>query len=129
MEYGSLVNHVLGNSATEYTTEMGKHWKIGLGATMLCWSDRYPYRIVEINVKGGKITSLVVQAMSYEADPTKDNRVGHDNWIVKENPNGGKVVLKWRKSKNGWYAKGQDGKGWCERFLIGHAEYHYDWSF
>lgn len=129
MEYGSLVNHVLGNSATEYTPEMGKHWKIGLGATMLCWSDRYPYRIVEINVKGSKITSLVVQAMKYEADKSKAPRMGHQDWIITEDEHGHKVVLKWRKSKNGWYAKGQDGKGWCERFLIGHAEYHYDWSF
>ena len=129
MEYGSLINHMIGNSTTSFTPEMGKHWHIGLGATKLCWSDRYPYRIVEINVKGGKITSLVVQAMKHEADPTKDNRVGHDNWIVSENPNGEKVILKWRKSKNGWYSKGADGKGWYDRFAIGFAEYHYDWSF
>ena len=129
MEYGSLINHVLGNSVTEYTPEMGKHWTIGLGATELCWSDRYPYRIVEINVKGSQIQSLVVQAMSWEADLTKDNRIGHENWIVKENPRGQKVVLKWRKSKNGWYSKGADGKGWHSRFMIGYAEYHYDWSF
>ena len=80
-------------------------------------------------MKGHEIKSLVAQAMSYEADPTKDNPMGHENWIVKENPNGEKVVLKWRKSKNGWYAKGRDGKGWCEKFMIGHAEYHFDWSF
>lgn len=128
-EYGSIINHVLSNSATEYTPEMGKHWRLYLGATMLCWSDRYPYQIVEIHVKGGTITRLVAQAMKYEADPTKDNRIGHENWIISENLNGEKVVLKWRKSKNGWYAKGRDGRGWGERFLIGHAEYHYDWSF
>ena len=129
MQYGSLINHVCANSTTEFTNEMGKHWHIGMGCTELCWSDRHPFRIVEINVKGGKITSIVVQAMKVEADKSKPAQMGHQNWVISENPNGAKETLKWRRGKrhSGWYAKFPSG--WGNKFLIGVAEEYYDWSF
>jgi len=130
MEYGSIINEIQANHVAEsYGPEMGKHWKIGLGCTELLWSDRNPFRVVEINVLGGKIKSLKVQAMKHEVDPNKPHPMGHQDWIIKEDPNGEIVTLKWRKSRNGWYSKGYDGKGWGNRFAMGHAEYYYDWSF
>ena len=123
MEYGSLINYVLGN-ATFPDPE------VGMECTMLSWSDRYPFKVVEINrQKNGKIKTVVVQAMKHEADKTKSREMGHQNWIISDDPNGHKMVLKFRNTKRhyGWYSKSESG--WGSKFLMGVAEYHYDWSF
>lgn len=129
MEYGSLINHIVGNSFENWDPNDPK-LMTGVWCTELCYSDRHPWSVTEVvRDKNGAVKSMTVQSCHVEADKTKNPVVGHQDWIITRNPNGRKVLLKWRKSKNGWYAKGCDGKGWGNRFAMGFAEEYYDWSF
>ena len=130
MEYGSLINYVIGDRSKESFTPNDPCIEPGLECTELCYSDRHPWNVTEVvRDKKGIVKSITVQSCSVTADKTKPAAIGHQDWIIRPNPNGRKVILKWRKSKNGWYSKGYDGKGWGSRFAMGYAEEYYDWSF
>jgi len=129
MEYGSLINLVCANQTQK---ELPADLKIGTGCTELCYSDRNPYEVVRIEKnKKGEVTKLVVREMDHKAGPNHKG-VGYNDWILTSNIDGHRCVLKFRKGTKrraaGWYAKSHDGT-WGNRFLIGHAEYYYDWSF
>lgn len=128
MEYGSLINYVCANQSQK---ELPEDLKIGTGCTELCWSDRHPYEVVEIKKdKKGEVVELVVRGMSHKPGP-KHNGTGCNDWILSSDPNGAKANLFFRKATKkrcaGWYEKYENG--WGNRFLIGYAEYYYDWSF
>ena len=123
MQYGSLTNLI----AATYVQDSEP--KIGMGCTELAWSDRNPYEIVDIEYnRAGKAVALEVREMAVMADPTKDNRMGHQNWVITSNLVGCRKTLKLRKGrKAGWYSY-RDGE-WGSKFMLGHAEHYYDWSF
>lgn len=89
--------------------------EIGMGATELLYSDRYPYTIVEILAKN----KIVVQEDTMEhADTTPlSNR-----WTCIKNPEGLKKTLV--KTKKGW--KVLHGSTY---FRLGVRDPHYDYSF
>ena len=128
MEYGSLINLVCANQSQK---ELPADLKIGTGCTELMWSDRNPFEVVAIKKnKKGEVTQLTVRRMDAKPAPTHKG-VGYNDWILSSNPRGGTMTLRFRKETKkragGWYAKSD--YGWGSRFLIGHAEYYYDWSF
>ena len=128
MEYGSLINLVCANQSQK---ELPADLKIGTGATELMWSDRNPFEVVAIKKnKKGEVEQLIVRAMDHKPGPNHKG-VGCNDWILTSDMDGERVVLRFRKGTKkraaGWYAKSDNG--WGSRFLIGHAEYYYDWSF
>lgn len=129
MEYGSLINLVCANQSQK---ELPADLKIGTGCTELCYSDRNPFEIVRIEKnKKGEVTKLTVREMDHKPGPNHKG-VGYNDWILTPNPKGVKVDLLFRKGTKrrapGWYALYSDNH-WGNRFLVGHAEYYYDWSF
>ena len=129
MEYGSLINFVCANQSQK---ELPADLKIGTGCTELCYSDRNPFEIIRIEKnKKGEVTKLVVREMDHKPGP-KHKGIGCNDWILYSNPNGAKTDLLFRKGTEkraaGWYEKIDKGV-WGNRFLIGQAEYYYDWSF
>ena len=123
MEYGSIINQI----AATYVQDPEP--QVGMGCTELCWSDRNPYEIVGFSHnRAGKIVSIEVRAMAATVDPNADNRIGHQNWVITSNLCGQRKTLKLRKGrKAGWYEK--NGSEWGSKFMLGHAEKYYDWSF
>jgi len=129
MKYGSLVNLVCANQTQK---ELPADLKIGTGCTELLWSDRNPYEVIGIEKnKKDEVTKLTVRAMDHKPGPNHKG-VGCNDWILSSDPSGKQVNLFFRKKTKkraaGWYER-RLNKDWGNRFLIGQAEYYYDWSF
>ena len=115
MTTGSLVNNVYGNSSNP-TPE------IGMGATVLHWTDRTACTIVEIP----NPTTVVV---------TADLAVRTDDWGMSDaqsyeytpQPDGHRVTYTLRKN-GAWVTKGQPMKDGT-RLAIGVRQQYYDYSF
>jgi hypothetical protein len=106
-ETGSLTNHVM---SYDRTTPV-----VGMGATILCWTDRHAATVVKVtrtqcHVRRDKATRADANGMSetqsytYAPDPSQS-------------------VELFRLTKNGW--RNSSGNG----LLIGHREEYYDFSF
>jgi hypothetical protein len=107
---GSLINHMMSYGS-------GVKPEVGMGATILCWTDRHAGTIVkvtpsQVHVQHDKATRVDKNGMSeaqeyrYEADP-----------------NGSVEVFRWSKKKNGY--RNAAGNG----LLVGRREGYYDFSF
>ena len=106
--YGSLQNRIMERD-TETVPE------IGMGATELCYTDRYPYTIIEILAKN----KIKVQEDNYEST---DNEPMSNNWKYTPNTEGKIETL--IKTKKGWKRLGG-----ITYFRLGVREHHYDYSF
>lgn len=105
---GSLVNHLL-------ATETPVKPEVGMGATILSYSDRYPATIIKVTPK-----TVTVQADQWER--TDDNGMSEEqDYIYTRDPKAQTEV--YRQTKKGW----RDRSG---RYLsIGRRERYYDFSF
>ena len=95
--------------------------EIGMGATIVMWSDRAPATVVEVN--GNKI---LVQHDNWER---VDNNGMSDaqEYVYSPNPTAGKIEFS--KRKNGkWVAVGQPQKGGIT-LALGFRSRYYDFSF
>lgn len=120
-ETGSLMNHLYSACNDEPT--------VGMGATILSWSDRYPATIIEVNHKKRYI---VVQ----EDDAERiDNNGISESQVYKYSPNPNSSKRIYRKMKNGrWqehYVNRETnrlikGSGYLS---IGEREKFHDFSF
>lgn len=107
---GSLINHVMAGSHTP-TPE------IGMGATILKWSDRHAATIVEM--KGKRVTVQEDTATRTDTNGMSEMQ----SYDYTPNPEGYKRTFSLRK--NGQYKEVKGGAV----LMIGHrAEYH-DYSF
>lgn len=106
--YGSLQNRLLERD-TETVPE------IGMGATELCYSDRYPYTVVEILAKN----KIKVQEDSYEP---ADAEPMSNNWKCFPNPEGRIETL--IKTRKGWKRLGGS-----TYFRLGIRQKYFDYSF
>ena len=122
-ETGNLVNHLMSRVAN--TPEPS----IGLGATILHWTDRTAGTIVELlHNKRGELVGFVVQ--DDKATRTDSNGMSDaQSYRYAPNSQGGKTTVKrvTRGKKAGqWRVGGRsDGNG----VLIGARDHHYDYSF
>jgi hypothetical protein len=112
---GSLVNAIMANSAIQP--------EVGMGATILSWTDRHAATIVEVS-KSGK--SIVVQ--EDHAKRTDDR--GMSEWQTYEHtPNTDAPRVTYTLRKNGsWVKQGDTLKG-GRRVAIGVRNHYYDFSF
>ena len=98
--------------------------EIGMGVTKYSGSDCYPYTVTEIVAP----KTIKVKANDYRADPDKEGGMGHQNWIIDEEPRENAEELTLTLRKDGyWYRKGSSmGYG---RFVLGSRDYYYCWEF
>lgn len=96
---------------------------IGMGATLLGWTDRHPMTVIAVR-KNGK-----------EIDVQSDNAVRIDNngmsgaqdYEFSPNPNGGVSTFSLRKN-GAWVRVGQAAKN-GQRLAVGYRSKYYDYSF
>jgi hypothetical protein len=116
-ETGSLINHLMSGAKTPAP-------EVGMGATVLCWTDRHAGTITKVNPDG-----------SFEVQCDKATRIDSNgmsdaqSYSYERNPNG--CTYRFARVTRG-KAKGQlrengrkDGNG----VLIGTRDHHHDYSF
>ena len=110
---GSLINHVI-SRATPITPE------VGMGATILQWSDRTACTIIEVSPK-----KIVVQ----DDIATRTDSYGMSDcqsYDYTPNPEGAKSTYTLRKNGK-WIREGDSIKG--QQVAIGERDHYYDYSF
>jgi hypothetical protein len=117
--HGSLVNTVMGNSATEP--------EVGMGATIISWSDRHAATIIKVAYnRRGYVTSIVVQ--EDDAKRTDSNGMS-DAQSYEYTPNTNNSTTTFTLRQNGrWVRQGESMKG-GQRCAIGYRDTHHDYSF
>ena len=98
--------------------------EVGMGATWVLASDRYPYSVVSVISD----KQCVVQQHGYWADKTKERGMGHQNWVIADQPSGLTKVVTLRKDGK-WRVKGLRTRKNDAFFLLGHQEVYYCWEF
>ena len=83
---GSFCNQLMGNNRTEPV--------VGQGATRMWYTDRSCYEVISVSEDGN---TAVLEELDPVADKTKENGMGHQNWIL--NPTGRFVTVEWRKTR------------------------------
>jgi hypothetical protein len=109
--YGSLNNLMMDRTQS-------KQPEVGMGATLLGWSDRCACTIIAISPSGKTLT--IQRDTATRAD--RRGMTDAQSWTYERNPNG--TVYTARLKKNGkWQTPGGT------TFLIGHRHEFYDFSF
>lgn len=99
--------------------------EVGMGVTILCWTDRNPATIVEVvKAKNGKIKAIVIQEDNYER--TDQNGMSEcQEWKYTPNPEAHKSTYELRRN-GAWATKGSPARN---GLLIGSREKYHDFSF
>lgn len=122
----SLTNHVLSRAVVGQPEP-----KVGMGATLLAWTDRYPATIIEV-----RTTKNCVYVTVQEDDATRTDKNGlseSQTYEFTPKPNGRKFTF--RSGKNGmWQEMRKNDRGCrliCEGYglRIGEREKYHDFSF
>jgi hypothetical protein len=112
---GSLVNHIMGGS--QPTPE------VGMGATMLGWTDRSPATIIAVSASGKRVTVREDKATRTDSNGMSDAQ----SYTYEPDDNG--VERAYTLRKNGrWVQVGQSAKGGA-RLSIGSRSKYHDYSF
>lgn len=95
-----------------------------MGATEFQLVDRYPYTVIEV------ISSreVIVQKDEARHDPDKEGGMGHQNWLIKRDPNGPTYCLTLRKDGK-WRIKGKGKNQASQIWLLGNREKYRCWEF
>jgi len=115
MQTGSLINDIMLQTQTPEI-------EVGMGATKLMFSDRYPFTVIDIIDKN----TLLLQADDYER---VDNNGMSDaqKYEFTQNPTNPTYVV--TRRKNGcWVTKGQGMKN-GQHWSIGTRSKYFDFSF
>ena len=111
---GSLINNILSQ-----TTAIPE---VGMGATLLGWSDRYPATIVEVAPNGKKVG---IQEDDFKRT---DNNGMSEMQEYEFTPNTSRTIVYYTLRKNGrWVRKGESMNG--ASLQIGQRRAYYDFSF
>jgi len=85
---GSFINQLMGNNSSVP--------KVGQGATMLHYSDRTPYEVIDVSQDGKKC----------EIRRMKCNFIGEsygdEKYTYESNPNAQTITLEWNNKKSCW---------------------------
>jgi hypothetical protein len=112
-EYGSLINMISGSNP-ELKPE------VGMGATILMWTDRRAATVIEVSKSGKKVTVQFDKA-------TSQGSFGSQDWKLEPDPNGS--TREYTKRKNGqWVAAGDSMRG-GQRLGLGYRDHYFDYSF
>lgn len=113
---GSLINLVSGNA--RYPEP-----KVGMGATILRWTDRDAATIVAVSASGKQVTVQQDKATRTDNLGMSDSQT----YTYEADTNAPERVYTLRKN-GAWVLKGDMLKG-GERLAIGYRDSHYDFSF
>jgi len=111
---GGFINQMYGNNAT--TPEVGN------GATILGYSDRHPYEVLEVSEDGNKAVIRALDAKligEYFTDSQKYN--------FKSNPNNTKINIEWNDKKQCWGIVGYEVRVIKSLQNKLYKEYYFDW--
>lgn len=111
---GSLVNLLMSGSKDSTPT-------VGMGATILQWTDRTACTIVEVS----KNRIVVQEDNAIRTD--KNGMSDSQDYRYEPNPNGSKTAFTLRKN-GAWVREGEAMKG-GQRVSIGVRDHYYDYSF
>jgi len=116
MKYGSMDNIVcegIGNSLK---------LEIGMGVTVLSYTDRHPATIISISKSGKSFKAQEDNARRIDDNGMSDSQ----EWEYSRNDHG--QIYEFRMAKNGrFYTKGGQVHG--NGCIIGHREKYFDFSF
>lgn len=113
---GSLINRLMEKSAQPEPM-------LGMGATILMYSDRHACTVVEINKNGN-----IIGVQRDKAERT-DNHGMSDSQSYQYSPNTDARVEYFRKRKNGtWVQQGEPMKGGTQ-IALGYRDSYHDYSF
>ena len=122
---GSLVNHIYSRSA-------GATPEVGIGATMLSWSDRHAGTVIEVFTKGA-YEYVTIQADNYK-------RIDNNGYSESQsyeytpNPEGPLSYFRRKSDQHQWQGvyinpeTGKFNKG-LGGLILGEREEYYDFSF
>lgn len=116
METGSLINLLYSNSRNPAPV-------VGMGATILMWTDRHACTVVAVSKDGKTVT---VQ----EDKATRTDNLGMSDcqsYTFEPNPAAGKQVFTLRR--NGRYVRQGSGMKSGEGLRLGTRDHYYDFSF
>jgi hypothetical protein len=120
MTSGSFINTLMGG------TRGAPEPEVGMGATMLSWSDRDPYTIIKVTpYKSGPNKGLAREIVVQEDDSTRTDSNGmsdSQSYTFTPNPNGRTRVVRRRKDGSFRTPGGT-------QFRIGSRDRYYDYSF
>ena len=85
---GGFFNQLMGNNSSEP--------KVGEGATILMYSDRYPYEVIEVSEDGN---SCVIRAMGTKYVGSGYGDESYEYFSVEDNPT---KTLEWNEKKGCW---------------------------
>lgn len=105
-ETGSVVNHLKSRATVGQPTPA-----VGMGATILLWSDRHPATIIKVTPK-----TVTVQEDTAERVDDRGPYTEEQEYRFSPNPNGATAVF--RLTARGWRQSGGKGAG----LMIGHRE-------
>jgi len=108
-ETGSLMNHVMSGDTTEP--------KVGMGCTILCWTDFYQHAGTIIRVTPSQVHVQLDHANRTDCRGFSEQQ----DWAYSPNPDGGIEIF--RKTKRGYRNRAGNG------LLIGTRDHYYDFGF
>ena len=115
MTTGSFINNLMQDAITPAP-------EVGMGATMISWTDREPATIIEVSKSGKKITNQTDIATRTDDHGMSDAK----SYTFERNPKA--YATEYSLRKNGrWVRVGQPQTG--SSLLVGHREEYYDYSF
>lgn len=113
-ETGSLINHVMSRSGDARP-------KVGMGCTILGWTDRHPGTIVEVSKSGKRI------GVRGDLARRTDNNGPSENQTYEFSPNPAASTRYYSLRKTGrWVLVGQTSG---PQLAIGYRDKYYDYSF
>lgn len=113
---GSLVNAIYGGSRQ---TEP----EVGMGATILGWTDRYAATIVEVKNNGKTVVIQEDNARRIDSNGMSENQT------YEHTPNTDAPRKTYTLRKSGQYVKQGEPIQGGGRILIGRRDHYYDFSF
>ena len=115
---GSLFNYLMTGPTTKVP-------QVGMGATILSWTDRHAATIVEVDLEKKLPRIGIKQDIATRSD--KNGMSDSQDYDYTPNPNATTVYYTFRKDGT-WVKEGDKTKG-GSRIAIGYRNEYYDFSF
>lgn len=116
MQTGSLINSLMNNSKNPAPV-------VGMGATMLGWTDRHAATIVEVSKSGRRVVIQRDKAIRTDSYGMSDCQ----SYSFERDENAPRRAYTLRKN-GAWVAEGTSMRS-GSRISIGHRSEYYDYSF
>jgi hypothetical protein len=110
---GSLINHVISGSIMESP-------KVGMGCTIICWTDRRAATITEVS-PSGKLVGIVQDVATAKFKGMTDQQ------DYEYAPGTGKPTYYTLRKNGAWVRQGERIRG--QRIVIGQRNEYHDFSF